>query len=80
MNPETFDSYFVEIQMVLRRYQASSVGLTGPELLALRREETEALLDLITQQKRAIMFAQGEQIEPMMQFGKSVLVGKLGGP
>jgi len=80
MNGETFDTYFMEIQMVLRRYQASAVGLTGPELLSLRREETDALLDLVMQQKRAIMFAQGEQIEPMLQFGKGVLVGKVGGP
>lgn len=80
MNEETFDKFFVEIQMVMRRYQASAVGLTGPELLSLRREETEALLDLVTQQKRAIMHAQGEPVEPMMQFGKGVLIGKGGGP
>lgn len=75
MNEETFDKYFVEIQMAMRRYQRTSAGLSGPELLALRREENEALLDILHQQKRALALAAGEPVEPMTQFAKSIVTG-----
>ena len=78
IDDDTFDKYFMEIQMVLRRYQRTAAGLEGEKLLALRREENEVLLDLLMQQKRALAFAAGEKVEPMVQFGKGVLVGKVG--
>ena len=82
MNPlpqsDVYDRYFIEIQMVLRRYQHTAAKLDGDlaKLLVLRREENEALRDLLEQQRRALAFAAGEPVEPTVQFAKSIVSGR----
>lgn len=73
---DTFDKYFMEIQMLMRRYQMTAARCETPEdLLALRREENDALLELVQQQKRALSYTAGENVEPMTHFAKVVVTG-----
>ena len=76
---DTYDKYFIEIQMVMRRYQITAARCETPEeLLALRREENDALRDLVHQQSRALALLAGETVPPEVQFAKVVVRG-LGG-
>jgi hypothetical protein len=75
-NGEIYDRYFIEIQLVMRRYHAAAATMDdAKKLLELRRQENTALLDLLQQQKRALAYAAGEVVEPETLFAEAVIRG-----
>lgn len=65
-----------EIQALLNEYNARESGITDKEtLVALRLEQSEALTSLLAQQRRALKFMRGDEVQAEMHFGESVLTG-----
>lgn len=65
-----------EIQALLNEYNARESGITDKGMLvALRLEQSEALTSLLAQQRRALMFMRGDEVQAEMHFGESVLTG-----
>lgn len=76
---DMFDNYFVEIMMVMRRYHGAAARLERPEdILRLRREENEALAEIVRQQGRALAHMAGEAVEPMQHYATAVINGQGG--
>lgn len=79
MTCEIFDHHTMEIEYIIREYQEKTQGIDSVELLKLRRDMNTKLIDLLTQQKRALDFMAGDPIEPRVHFGESILLPAFGG-
>lgn len=65
-----------EIEGNVVSYNGRSCGMLDKnELIALRLQQNEELIALLTKHRRAIEFMQGKRIEPQVHFGEAVLIG-----
>lgn len=78
MDVQVFDAHIHEVQTVIREFNLRCTGKQGADLLAIRREMNKALVELLTEQARAMAFMAGEKIEPKTHFGEAVIVGRGG--
>lgn len=79
MTREIFDHHTMEIEYIIREYQEKMQEIEDVELLKLRREMNARLIDVLTQQKRALDFMAGDPVEPRVHFGESILLPAFGG-
>jgi hypothetical protein len=77
---EVLDAFGRELQAMLVDYNARANGKTDKaEVCELRLEQNAALLELLTQQRRAIEHMLGKPIDPQTHFGEAIVTGAFGG-
>jgi hypothetical protein len=65
----------IQLQENIVEFNKRANGINDrDQLLALRAEQYEALIEIVHRHKRHIAFMQGKPVEPEMHFGHAVLL------